>query len=363
MENKNQRWPGKTYFIILFTTIALLIAATVSLLAVLLIGSDSKPSYNNNWQDNIGGDNNQVGNINSLFPTNPTKDNYISASNESVVQIGSNILSNNAILVDLSDNTSIAEKNADKQIYPASMTKVMTLLVACENVTSLDKKLVVTQEDIDFKIQTDGSGLLVASSLGDGFTIEDLLYMISYKSDTIACLMIAREIAGSEENFVGLMNAKAKELGLKNTNFTNCTGLHNASHVTTCREMAAIMAYALDNSLAKQILLSTAVRKIPAYNGNSDEFVVNYWAHCEWYAAKKDQGTRFQEDVVLKTVTVKGAKPGYTDEAGVCLVSYAVSRATGKGYVNVIVGKPKGSGLTESVSTAEVKKIYNDYAK
>ena len=58
-----------------------------------------------------------------------------------------------------------------------------------------------------------------------------------------------------------------------------------------------------------------------------------------------------------------GGKTGYTDEAGVCLVSYAISRTTGKKYVNVIVGQPKGSGLTESMSTAEVKLIYNTYAK
>ena len=201
-KNAGQRWPTKTYFIILFTTIALIAAMTIALFAVLLIGSDSKPSDNDQWQDDLGGNNDQFGNINSLYPTTPSRDNYISASNESVIQIGDAIQSNNTILVDLSNYTSVAEKGADQTIYPASMTKVMTLLVACENVTSLTKKLVVTQEDIDYKNENGGSGLLVASSLGDGFTIEDLLYMISYKSDTIACLMIAKEIAGSEENFV-----------------------------------------------------------------------------------------------------------------------------------------------------------------
>ena len=352
-KKKRQRWPGKGYFIILFTTIILLVALTASLFVILAIDDDDigeKPQ-------NTGKEPATNTNKSALYPTVPSRSSYLSTSAGDAALIGDNIRSNNAILVELGGYTSIAEKGADQPIYPASMTKVMTLIVACENVTSLNKKLVVTQEDIDYKDQNGGSGLLVASSLGDGFTIEDLLYMISYKSDTIACLMIAKEIAGSEAKFVEMMNDKADELGLTKTNFKNCTGLHHTEHVTTCREMAAMMSYALENQLAKRILLSTDVRKIPAYVGNSNEPLVNYWAHCEWYSV------RFNSEVELNTVTVRAAKTGYTDEAGVCLVSYAVSKTTGKGYVNVIVGQPKGSGLSESISTQEVKNIYNAYAK
>ena len=358
--HSNQPWPSRTYFLILFVTVVLLISFTVTLVAVLLIGGDDTPRPSEDPNGNGGSNNGIFGNYNSLYPTTATRDSYLSTTAENVIHIGNAINSNNSILVDLSTYTSVAEKGADQVIYPASMTKVMTLLVACENVTSLDKKLVVAQEDIDYKNTHGGSGLLVASSLGDGFTIEDLLYMISYKSDTIACLMIAKEIAGGEDGLVSMMNAKARQLGLTKTNFTNCTGLHNVSHVTTCREMAAIMAYALENELARKILLSTDTRAIPAYDGNSDTKVVTYWAHCEWYT--KEGGTRFKGNVVLDTVTVKAAKTGYTDEAGVCLVSYAETKSK-KGYINVIVGKPKGSGLTESISTQEVRDIYNNYAK
>ena len=241
------------------------------------------------------------------------------------------------------------------------MTKVMTLLVACENVTSLTKKLTVTQEAIDYKRSQGGSGLLVDSSLGDAFTIEDLLYILSYDSDTIACLLLAKEVAGSEAAFVDMMNQKATSLGLTATHFTNSTGLHNEEHYSTCRDMAAIMAYALDNTLARRILLSTEDKAFNAYKGNTDEKVVTYYASPDWYQV--GGGSRFKGNVKLNTVTVKGGKTGYTDEAGVCLVTYAESNSTGKCYINVIVGKPKGSGVTESVSTADVKCIYNTYAQ
>jgi D-alanyl-D-alanine carboxypeptidase (penicillin-binding protein 5/6) len=125
--------------------------------------------------------------------------------------------------------------------------------------------------------------------------------------------------------------------------------------------MAAIMAYALDNTLARRILLSTETKSFVAYKGNTDEKTVTYYASPDWY--QTDGGTRFKGNVKLETVTVKGGKTGYTDEAGVCLVSYAESNSTGKCYINVIVGKPKGSGVKESVSVADVKCIYNTYAE
>ena len=358
---KQKQWPGQKYWIILFTTIVLLIAFTVSFFVILLVeeADDEYSGIVNEQSTNKK----PVVNTNKdpLYPTVATRSDYVADSSSASQQIGEQIKSNNAVLVELGSYQAIAEKDADAKIYPASMTKVMTLLVACENVTSLTKKLVVTQEAIDYKRAQGGSGLLVDSSLGDAFTIEDLLYILSYDSDTIACLLLAKEVAGSEEAFVELMNEKARSLGLTSTHFTNSTGLHNEDHYSTCREIAAIMAYALDNTLARRILLSTEDKKFIAYKGNTDTVEVNYYGSPDWYQIK--EGSRFKGNVKLETVTVKGGKTGYTDEAGVCLVSYAESNSTGKCYINVIVGKPKGSGVTESVSTDDVKYIYNNYAE
>lgn len=359
-KNAKKQWPGHKYWIILFTTVVLLIAFTASFFVLLIVDreDDDFPDY----EPTPSGSNNIKPTYKEpLYPTVATRSDYVAPSAHSAHQIADGIQSNNAILVELGNYEAIAEKDADVKIYPASMTKVMTLLVVCENVTSLTKKLVVTQEAIDYKREQGGSGLLVDSSLEDGFTIEDLLYILSYDSDTIACLLLAKEVAGSEKAFVELMNQKAAELGLVNTHFTNSTGLHNEEHYTTCREMAAIMAYALDNTLARRILLSREDKAFIAYKGNTDEKVVTYYASPDWY--QKEGGSRFKGDINLSTVTVKGGKTGYTDEAGVCLVTYAESSSTGKCYINVIVGKPKGSGVTESVSTKDVKFIYNTYAE
>ena len=362
--NRNQ-WPGQKYWIILFTTVVLLIAFTASFFVLLFLDGADDGYKDFNDDQGISSSTDKKPNVNTnkepIYPTVPTRNNYVAESSGFSQQIGGLIQSNNAVLVELGSYQAIAEKDADAKIYPASMTKVMTLLVACENVTSLSKKLTVTQEAIDYKRAQGGSGLLVDSSLGDAFTIEDLLYILSYDSDTIACLLLAKEIAGSEAAFVDMMNAKARSLGLTSTHFTNSTGLHNEEHYSTCREMAAIMAYALDNTLARRILLSTETKSFVAYKGNTDEKTVTYYASPDWY--QTDGGTRFKGNVKLETVTVKGGKTGYTDEAGVCLVSYAESNSTGKCYINVIVGKPKGSGVKESVSVADVKCIYNTYAE
>lgn len=289
-----------------------------------------------------------------ILPTTPSMSNYIATSSPFVQQIGGVIDSNNTILIEIGEDgcTSVAEKEADAKIYPASMTKVMSLLVACENLSDTATKLTVTQEIADYAERNDGSGF--GLKVGEVLTVKDLLYLTSYQSDTIAIMTLAEYISGSEAKFVELMNAKAREIGLTQTNFSNCTGLHDENNYTTCREMAAIMTYALDNPLCRELLTSfQGYRLITNMRAEEDK----YTFYSNWYSG------RFKDNPRLSTVVIKGGKTGYTDEAGFCLVTYAESKSTGKAYINVIVGKPKGSGLSESISTSEVKKIYNTYAQ
>ena len=294
-----------------------------------------------------------INNTTPLFKTNPTRSSYKIPTAQGVVTLVGDdfITSNNTILVKLSGSSmeSIVEKNADAKMFPASMTKVMTLIVACERVTDLSKKLTVDEEVAQFAYEQGGSG--AGLKAGESYKVEDLLFLISYKSDTIASILIAEHIAGSEEAFVSLMNEKVRELGLSGTNFANCTGLYNENNYSTCRDIASIMAYALDNEMVYRCLSS--------YTGRS--MTVGGVA-CTFYSTWYSGTARFADNPKLQTVTVKAAKPGYIDESGMSLVSYAVG-ANGEKYINVIVGKPKGSGLSESISTSEVKKIYNTYAK
>ena len=113
--------------------------------------------------------------------------------------------------------------------------------------------------------------------------------------------------------------------------------------------MAAIMAYALDNTLCRELLTS--------YNGYpiSTNIHESLMIYSGWYSG------RFEDNANLSKVTVLGGKTGYTDESGMCLVSLAVSKSTGKEYINVVVGKPKGGGVTAKLSTKDVKTIYNTY--
>ena len=357
-----KRWPGQKYWIILITTIILLVSFTASLFVLLLTETDGYSSPGDSQQSGrpSGTGRGELPttkpqtNKETIPPTSPSMSNYIASTSQFVQQIDGVIDSNNTILIEIGSDgcTSIAEKDADSKIYPASMTKVMSLLVACENLNSLTTKLTVTQEIADYAEKNEGSGF--GLKVGEVLTVKDLLYLTSYQSDTIAILTLAEHISGSEDKFVGLMNAKARELGLSGTNFSNCTGLHDENNYTTCREMAAIMTYALDNPLCRELLTSFQGYKLVTNMRSEEDKNVFY---STWYSG------RFKDNPRLSTVVIKGGKTGYTDEAGVCLVTYAESKSTDKAYINVIVGKPKGSGLSESISTSEVKKIYNTYAQ
>ncbi|MBO7302980.1 MAG: D-alanyl-D-alanine carboxypeptidase [Clostridia bacterium] len=376
--------PSKGYFVVLSVTIVLLLSFLVAFFAVFAsVDGDNGGSsggavnggvgdFNDGDDDNNGNANANGGNSNnnpqsqpnsssigagvsvdgnSLGKTVAKRSSYLSKSSASVKKIGEQRRSDNIILVDLDTYESIAEKSADTRIYPASMTKVMSLLVACENAKSLKAKLTVTKDICKYAVDMDGSGFLSEkNNLGDELSVQDLLYLTSYKSDTIAVIMLAKHVAGNEEAFVKLMNKKAQELGLKNTHFDNVTGLHSDNNYTTCREMAAIMAYALDNPLCNELLTS-----IKAYKLNLASNDYTLWSPS-WYQS------RFSENPKLSTVTVKGGKTGYIDESGFCLVSYAVGRNSGKKYVQVSVGEPKGSGFTEALSVEDIKYVYNTYA-
>ena len=361
----NRRKNNSGFAGLIFAILAALLVILMISSVVLLIALSGKTDSGNNTQSENnnsvptstkpqnGTENSGSSNGAPLFPTTPSRSNYISTSASGATKLTSEITSYNTILVELGGYTSTVEKNADDKIYPASMTKVMTLLVACERVTELDKRLTVDDDARAFKEAQDASGLLVRESIGLSFTVKDLLYILFFDSDTAACFMLAKEVAGSEATFVELMNAKATELGLTKTHFTNSTGLYDENHYTTCREMAAIMAYALDNTLANEIITCTDTIN-PMGRDEATKETIRYWSTPSWYK------NRFDYKSVLDTVTVKGAKTGYIDESGTSLVSYAES-SDGKRYINVIVGIPRTAN--SSTSTKEVKYIYNNYAK
>ena len=265
-----------------------------------------------------------------------------------------------AVLVDVSSNSVTASKAADTRIYPASMTKIMTLLVACENATTAGKLLTVEQWMIDYQQKMGASGIM-GFKAGEQVRLEDALYLINYNSDTIACLLVANHVAGSEAKFVELMNKKAQSLGLTSTHFTNTTGLYDANHYTTCREMAAIMNCAMKNPVASKIITAHSGRGVTVYTGNKVSRSATIYA--AWYS---DSG-RFNDDARVTgtngNMTVIGGKTGYEDIPTACFVTIAENK-NGSRYICVTVGRTSETqaGISTTQSTTDTETIYREYA-
>ena len=297
-----------------------------------------------------------------LPAVSPAK-NYLHNDSSSVKQI-EGVTSAAAVLVDMQSGKVTAIKQADTRIHPASMTKVMTLIVAAENLQNSSDLLTVEQWMIDYMIAEEGSG--VSYSAGEQITVEDALYLISYKSDTIACLLVAEKVAGSEAAFVKKMNDKARALGLTNTHFANSTGLYeseNDYNYTTCREMAAIMECAINNSAVKSIITSYAGRRVSVYSNGKESRA--FPIYTRWYSYEK----RFNDDPRIDGTNGKmkaiAGKTGGEDIPSSCFVTVAENTTTGDKYICVTVGRitqSDGSYVSEATSTSDTKKIYKNYA-
>lgn len=233
----------------------------------------------------------------------------------------SEIISPYIAVVDVTDNKLLAGRNAEMRIYPASMTKVMTLIVAVENIKDLNQKFTMTSEIID-PLYLD-SASRAGFEPGEEVTAKDLMYGLILPSGADGAVGLAEMVSGSEEAFVELMNKKCEELGLKNTHFTNTSGLHNENHYTTPVEMAMILEYAMENEICEEILSTYQ------YTTESTE------KHPEGILLTSTMFSRMYGNEV-EGVEIKSGKTGYTQEAKHCLVSYAES--AGNKYVIVTAG-------------------------
>lgn len=252
----------------------------------------------------------------------PQRAAYAAAVTPDTAQIGEELTSQYAIVVDLEAGTVLAQKNAQEVISPASMTKILTVLVAAEAVAdrgSLDDTVVIDFDITDYCYVNDCS---VAGFLRDeAVTVRDLFYGAILPSGADACLGLAKYVSGSQEAFVELMNQKVEELGLSNTaHFANCIGLYDDANACTVYDMAMILKAALDNELCRQIL-TTKVYEIPASEAHPEGMVLSNWF------------LRKIEDHVPEGLEVLGAKTGFVDESGSCAASYAQSG--GRGYLCV----------------------------
>jgi D-alanyl-D-alanine carboxypeptidase (penicillin-binding protein 5/6) len=199
----------------------------------------------------------------------------------------------------------------------------MTLLVAYELLTDTEATFTVTSTIIDPLYRSDAS--LAGFSPNETVTVLDLMYGTILPSGAEAAVSLAIFAAGSEEEFVRLMNEKAHGMGLTNTHFTNCSGLHDPDHYSTAVEMAMILDYTLQYEQCRQILSTYQYTTDPT-NKHSDGVFMESTMFARMYGDEPDG------------VTILAGKTGYTPQAGHCLCSYAEDDITGERFILVTAG-------------------------
>lgn len=210
-----------------------------------------------------------------------------------------------AMLIELSNGQVLLEQNADQQVYPASLTKIMTCMLTLEHGTLTD---VVTVSETALQ-GLDAAGSTAGLQAGEQLTLEELLYCMMLSSANEACNVAAEYVAGSVDAFVDMMNEEAAALGCTNTHFANPHGLHDENHYTTARDLSLIATAALQSEKFREIT-STVTHTVPATNLSEERelFTTNLL---------ETPGTEYYYEYAA------GVKTGFTTPAGRCLISTA----------------------------------------
>lgn len=255
---------------------------------------------------------------------------YQASITSDTAQIGAYLLddqefySEYAILIGLSDNRVIAEKYGKRRINPASMTKILTVLVAAEHIEpeDLDDKFTMTLEITDYGYIHDCSS--AGFEKDEVVTVRDLFYGTILPSGADAAVGLSVYVSGSQEDFVELMNEKLAELGLSETaHFTNCVGIYDENHYCTAYDMAMIMQAAIDNELCREILTAHT------YTTSETEQHPEGLIISNWFL-RRIEDKEGGEGVVC-------AKTGYVAQSKSCAASYAEDKE-GNGYICVTAG-------------------------
>lgn len=221
-----------------------------------------------------------------------------------------------AILIERDTGEILFEKNSDKELPPASMTKIMTMLLIME---ALDKGKIKYED----KVRTSERAASMGGSQiflepGEEMTVTDMLKAIAVASGNDASVAMAEHIAGSEEEFVRMMNEKAKELGLQNTNFNNSNGLPSPDHYTTAKDLAM---------MSKELL---KYEDITNFTGIYEDYLRQN-TDKQFWLVNTNKLVKFYPGV-------DGLKTGYTSEAKYCLT--ATAEKNGMRVISVIMGAP-----------------------
>lgn len=238
------------------------------------------------------------------------------------------------VLMDAKSGQILASYQANKQVYPASTTKMLTAVVALEN-GDLDMEMTATQIAVS-DIGKDGMNIGIQA--GEVIRMEDLLHAMLIVSANETANIIAENICETREAFMNLCNQKASEIGMENTNFTNPCGMHNENHYTTAMDLGMLACYAMKNETFRSIVKKTSF-KMPVTN-----------KHSTW-------NTMYTSNILLKSnnfngYEIIGIKSGYTDPAGRCLITGAKNN-DGEELIVVVMGVRDGNSgeIITNIST------------
>jgi len=246
---------------------------------------------------------------------------YFAKTTAATKPMNGDVFSNYGIFIDLETDTILAERNADTVINPASMTKILTILVAAEELGEerLDELVPVSKEATEYSYVNECSN--AGFEAEEIVTVRDLFYGTILPSGGEAAAALAAYTSGSMEEFVRQMNQKAEELGLSETaHFTNCAGLYDENHHCTVYDMAMILEAALDNPFCKEVL-SARTYTTSSTTEHPEGLLLSNW----FLRRIEDKDTGGE---------VLSAKTGYVAQSGSCAASYGKSHS-GKEYICV----------------------------
>lgn len=231
--------------------------------------------------------------------------------------------SKNILVIDLEKDKAVFEKNSREKAYPASLTKIMTALVAIENTEDFSEK---------FKVDVDSYKEMVAkNSSMAGFygreivTIDDLLYGTVLSSGGEAAKTLAIKVAGNEASFVNKMNEKAKELEMNNTKFVNAEGMQSENQYTSAEDLGKLLKYALQNEKFKEVFTTKEYTTSKTLDHPKGIKLVSTVLD---YISEEDE----------KEFKILGGKSGTTGEAGLCWATL-ISK-NDREYICIVMGSP-----------------------
>lgn len=306
-----------------------IVSIVIGMVLIVLCAGIVYSFLGNQWTDGIS------------FETESADALRFDESNSAITVDLEHLFSPYAILVDVDSGSCLAANNAQDRIYPASLTKIMTAVLAVENTEDMEE-VITLPTDFFQELYAEGASM-AGFGPGENACLKDLLYGILLPSGAECCVAFAERIAGSQEAFVKMMNQKAKEIGMKNTNFCNVTGLHDPEHYSTVEDIAILLQYALKYEIFREAFTSSRYSVLP-----SEQHPDGFTFYSTMFSC--------MDSTEVTGGKIIGGKTGYTEEAGLCLASLA--EVCGKEYI-LVTAKANGTHQTEPFHILNAMNVYS----